>query len=162
MGRIGDGQGGEIDVLFDPLDPSQIRTIDGQPINGGVQQSQVGLLGISPGMGATPDIGILRDAVEQQESGGNPFAVSPKGAMGPMQTMPGTLASPGFGVAPARDSSVAEQRRVGNDYLQAMVQKYGVTGGLAAYNWGPGNWEAALNSSGGDPRVALSKAPKET
>lgn len=79
-----------------------------------------------------------------------------------MQTMPGTLTSPGFGVAPARDNSVEEQRRVGNDYLQAMVGKYGVVGGLAAYNWGPGNWEAALNSSGGDPRGALSKAPKET
>jgi hypothetical protein len=34
MGRIGDGQGGEIDVLFDPLDPAKIRTIDGQPIGG--------------------------------------------------------------------------------------------------------------------------------
>lgn len=33
MGRIGDGAGGEIDVLFDPLDPSKIRTIDGQPIS---------------------------------------------------------------------------------------------------------------------------------
>lgn len=42
------------------------------------------------------------------------------------------------------------------------MSKYGTIGGLAAYNWGPGNWEAALNSSGGDPRVALSKAPRET
>lgn len=30
-----------------------------------------------------------------------------------MQTMPGTLMAPGFGVIPARDNSVAEQRRVG-------------------------------------------------
>lgn len=118
--------------------------------------------GDAPGMGSVPDIGILRDAVEQQESGGNPNAVSPAGALGRMQTMPGTLESPGFGVAPAKDRSDGEMTRVGNEYLQVMVDKYGPVGGLAAYNWGPGNWEAALASSGGNPQAALAKAPKET
>lgn len=96
------------------------------------------------------------------ESGGNPRAVSPAGAVGPMQTMPGTLLDPGYGVAPARDSSIEEQRRVGNDYLKAMTDQFGVEGGLAAYNWGPGNWQAALGASGGDPRAALGRAPAET
>lgn len=104
----------------------------------------------------------LHGAVEQVESGGNPLAVSPAGALGPMQTMPGTLRDPGFGVAPARDGSIDEQRRVGQQYVDAMVQKYGPVGGLAAYNWGPGNWEAALQRSGGDPQRALQMAPKET
>lgn len=117
---------------------------------------------MSPGMGSAPDIGILRDAVEQQESGGNPNAVSPAGAIGRMQTMPGTLLDPGFGVAPARDRSDAEMTRVGDEYLNAMVQKYGTEGGLAAYNWGPGNWEAALRSTGGNTQAALAKAPQET
>lgn len=87
---------------------------------------------------------MLREAVKWQESRGNPNAVSPKGAVGTMQTMPGTLRDPGYGVDPARDNSPQELERVGVDYLRAMTGKYGQVGGLAAYNWGPGNWERAL------------------
>jgi len=105
---------------------------------------------------------MLRDAVKWRESRGNPNAVSPKGARGTMQTMPGTLRDPGYGVAAAKDDSPEELERVGTDYLQAMVGKYGTTGGLAAYNWGPGNWEKALQASGGDSERALAMAPKET
>lgn len=104
----------------------------------------------------------LRDAVEWQESRGNPGAVSPKGAKGRMQTMPGTLRDPGYGIAPARDDSDAEMTRVGNEYLAKMTEKYGIEGGLAAYNWGPGNWESALERAGGDPQRALAMAPEET
>lgn len=128
-----------------------------KPSAGGMPQQ-----GPMGGAGGAMMGGALRDAVEQQESGGNPNAVSPAGAMGRMQTMPGTLTDPGFGVSPARDRSDAEMTRVGNEYLQAMVGKYGTVGGLAAYNWGPGNWEAALQQSGGDPQRALQMAPKET
>lgn len=97
-----------------------------------------------------------------QESGGNPNAVSPKGAIGTMQTMPGTLRDPGFGVAPARDNSPAEMERVGKDYLRQMIGRFGPEGGLAAYNWGPGNWERALAAAGGDVQRALASAPRET
>lgn len=79
-----------------------------------------------------------------------------------MQTMPGTLRDPGYGIAPARDDSPQELERVGIDYLRAMTGKYGLEGGLAAYNWGPGNWERALYAAGGDPKKALARAPKET
>jgi hypothetical protein len=98
-------------------------------------------------------------AVMATESGGNPNAVSPKGAMGPMQTMPGTLAAPGFGVTPAQNGTPQEQTRVGADYLGAMMQKYGGNKALAAiaYNWGPGNTDMWL-ASGGD----YSKLPTET
>lgn len=80
-------------------------------------------------------------AVQNTESGGNPNAVSPAGAVGPMQVMPTTLTDPGFGVAPARDNSPQEQQRVGKDYLQAMMQRYqgDPQKALMAYNWGPGN-----------------------
>lgn len=105
---------------------------------------------------------ILSQAVKWQESRGNPNAVSPKGAVGTMQTMPGTLRDPGYGVDPARDNSPQELERVGVDYLRAMTGKYGLEGGLAAYNWGPGNWERALNAAGGDPSRALALAPEET
>lgn len=83
-----------------------------------------------------------------QESGGNPNAVSPKGARGVTQVMPATGADPGYGVAPMKDQSVAEQTRFGKDYLTAMLNKYdgNVEKALAAYNAGPGavdNWTTA-------------------
>jgi len=43
-----------------------------------------------------------------------------------------------------------------------MYGKYGLKGGLAAYNWGPGNWERALKRAGGNVDKALASAPKET
>jgi soluble lytic murein transglycosylase-like protein len=101
----------------------------------------------------------LAAAVEKVESGGREDAVSPKGALGPMQTMPGTLRDPGFGVRPAQNNTPAEMRRVGQDYLQAMLQKYGgnLDHALAAYNWGPTNTDRWI-TAGADP----SKLPKET
>lgn len=101
----------------------------------------------------------LQSRVQQQESGGNPDAVSKKGAVGTMQTLPSTLKDPGYGVTPAADDSDAERTRVGQDYLKAMLEKYNGNQplALAAYNHGPGNvddWRAA----GGDP----SKLPAET
>lgn len=105
-----------------------------------------------------PNFESLAAAVMQVESGGNPNAISPKGAVGTMQTMPGTLSDPGFGVTPARDNSPAEQERVGRDYLQAMIAKYGnVEHALVAYNWGPTNATKWIKA-GADP-AAL---PKET
>src|ERR1043165_9600191 len=119
MGRIGDGAGGEVDVLFDPMNPDKMRTIDGQPIgpSGGAQS----LLNDAASQAQAAMPGPLASAVMAQESGGNPFLVSPKGAMGAMQTMPGTLRDPGYGVTPARDNSPAEMERVGKEYLAAMT-----------------------------------------
>ena len=96
-------------------------------------------------------------SVARVESGGDPNAVSPKGARGVMQVMPGTNTAPGFGVVPARDQSEAERTRVGEDYLSALQQKYGREDGLMAYNWGPGNFDKWV-AGGRNP----SKVPKET
>jgi hypothetical protein len=105
----------------------------------------------------------LEQAVMQVESGGNPAAVSPKGAMGTMQTIPGTLTDPGYGVTPARDRSPAEMERVGKDYLQAMLTQYGDPRlALAAYNWGPGNVDRAMQAHGGNVDAVLASAPAET
>lgn len=105
----------------------------------------------------------LEQAVMQVESGGNPTAVSSKGAVGTMQTMPGTLRDPGYGVVPARDQSAAEQERVGKDYLQAMLRQYAdPRAALAAYNWGPGNVDNALRAAGGNVDAMLASAPAET
>lgn len=76
----------------------------------------------------------------RQESGGNPNAVSPKGAQGLTQVMPATGRDPGFGVAPLRDGSPQENVRFGRDYLTAMLRRYPGRPdlALAAYNAGPG------------------------
>jgi Transglycosylase SLT domain len=96
-------------------------------VNGATPPAAIGRLPI-PG-----DPGTL--AVMQQESGGNPAAVSSKGARGTMQVMP------------ARDNSPAELQRVGQDYWGALNQKYGSAPLAAiAYNMGPGatdKWLAA-------------------
>jgi hypothetical protein len=42
LGRVGDGAGGEVDVLFDPMDPSKMRTLDGQALTAPQQQSPMG------------------------------------------------------------------------------------------------------------------------
>jgi len=75
------------------------------------------------------------------ESGGNPNAVSPKGATGLTQIMPETAKNPGYGVQPMQGNTPDEQIRFGSDYLRAMIKQNGgdVKKGLAAYNAGLGN-----------------------
>ena len=99
------------------------------------------------------DFAALVESVKHHESRGNPAAVSNKGAVGTMQTMPKTLSKPGFGVKPAQDDSDAERERVGTDYLRAMVARSpDLPTALAAYNWGPGRVD----------RLGVDKAPKAT
>jgi hypothetical protein len=99
----------------------------------------------------------LHQAVQIVESGGNPNAVSPKGAVSTYQVMPSTATNPGFGITPARDNSPAELARVGREYLAVLTKKYGETLGLAAYNMGPGAFDKWL-AGGGD----WNKLPLET
>lgn len=97
-------------------------------------------------------------AIVQTESGGNPNAVSAKGALGAWQVMPNTNANPGFGVTPAQNNSPQELNRVGRDYYEAMSQRYGSpTLGAIAYNMGPGATDAWLKNGG-----QWEKLPQET
>lgn len=161
--QVGDGAGGLLDVWVNK-GTREVRDLQNNPISSGLlapdaaqpQMPKAGMLGADmlPG---------LEQAVMQVESGGNPAAVSSKGAMGTMQTMPGTLRDPGYGVAPARDQSPAEMERVGKDYLQAMLRQYGDPRlALAAYNWGPGNVDRAMQTHGGNVDAVLANAPAET
>lgn len=88
----------------------------------------------------------------KQESGWNPTAVSPKGAIGLTQAMPATARDPGFGVTPLSDPyDPQESLRFGAEYLSAMLNRYkgDVPRALAAYNWGAGNadrWDGDMAS----------------
>lgn len=84
-------------------------------------------------------------AVMRVESANDLRAVSPKGAIGLMQVMPGTWAElrvrHSLGTDPfnPRDSILA-----GAAYLREMHDRYGSPGFLAAYNAGPGRYEEYL------------------
>jgi soluble lytic murein transglycosylase-like protein len=86
-------------------------------------------------------------AVLQAESGGDPHAVSHKGAMGLMQIMPGTWAELrgqlGLGTNPfdPHDNIFA-----GTAFLRAMCDRYGYPGLFAAYNAGPARYDQHLKT----------------
>jgi hypothetical protein len=72
---------------------------------------------------------------------------SPKGAEGRMQTLRSTQRDPGYGVMAARNSSVEEKNRVGEDYFKAMLSEFKDPKVAAmAYNWGPGNVKKWIDS----------------
>ncbi len=85
----------------------------------------------------------LIEAVAWQESRGSMAAISPKGAIGIMQLMPGTAAALGVNPYDATDNV-----RGGVRFLKSQIDRFGsVELGLAAYNAGPG----AVRRYGGIP-----------
>ncbi len=131
---------------------------------GSVGLSSVGLgsAGLAPLDGGVPAAGVgkyagvfaqnearyqlprgLLAAVAQTESGGNPAAVSPAGAQGLMQLMPGTAQR--LGVNPwVPDQAVQGAAQLLSNYLHTFGS---VPLALAAYNAGPG----AVEQYGGVP-----------
>ncbi|MDP3907528.1 lytic transglycosylase domain-containing protein [Novosphingobium sp.] len=81
-------------------------------------------------------------AVMRTESAGRIGAVSPAGAMGLMQLMPGTWARQRARLALGSDPfDPRDNIMAGTSYLREMYDSYGATGMLAAYNAGPGRYE---------------------
>lgn len=99
--------------------------------------------------GLDPD---LVRAVARVESGLDPRAVSPDGAMGVMQLMPGTARS--LGVSDPFDA--AQNVEGGVRYLRRMLDRFGgsLDLALAAYNAGP----VAVERYGGVPPYAETEA----
>lgn len=94
---------------------------------------------------------LLIAAIIQQESGGNPQAVSSAGAGGLMQLMPGT--SREMGVTNPFDPT--QNIRAGTCYMRKQLDRYGndLILALAAYNAGAGN----VDKYGGVPEFAETK-----
>jgi soluble lytic murein transglycosylase-like protein len=84
-------------------------------------------------------------AVVKIESGGDEHSISPRGALGLMQLMPGTWVELsvryGLGLDPfdPRDNILA-----GTAYLKEMHDRFGSAGFLAAYHAGPSRYEQHL------------------
>ena len=78
---------------------------------------------------------VLVRSVMAAESGFEPLATSPKGAIGLMQLMPGTAQ-----VLGADPHDPAQNVDAGTRYLRDLLEKYnyGLRHALAAYNAGPG------------------------
>lgn len=103
------------------------------------------------------EMSVMIHAVTRQESLFNPNAVSPAGARGLMQLMPGTAQETAkrLGLPYARERLHEENYNIqlGASYLQRMISYFGGSHVLAvaAYNAGPGNVNKWLNRFG-DPR----------
>lgn len=127
---------------------------------GGMMPSRPTLGGAYTGAALAPDVDALivkysqeygvdpniARAVAMQESGGRHDVVSPAGAIGTFQLMPDTAKE--LGVDP---HDLDQNIRGGILYLKQMHDRYGGNWdrALYAYNWGPGNMDAYLQTGKG-------------
>lgn len=121
-----------------------------------------GALSGGGGRGAPTDRNDLHARQLQQESEGDPNAVSSAGARGLMQLMPKTAreweAKLGL-PSGSTDMDPVANERVGRAYMDSLLERYNgnQVQALAAYNWGMGNVDKWIKNGS-----KLSDLPKET
>jgi len=116
---------------------------------------------------APPSDDVFR-RMQQAESGGRDYnaqgqpLTSSAGAMYRNQVMPSTAAQPGYGVRPAQSQTPEEYNRVGQEYYQAMLKKFGgnTQAAAAAYNAGPGRVQQNMQANQG--QMNPQQLPRET
>ena len=150
----------KIASTYDPLDPVGLALSTIVPAGFGAVAVRGARTKAAP---------TLKEVVLGMESNGQRYAkdgtvlTSPKGAKGEMQVMDGTNLDPGFGVRPAANNSLEERARVGSDYLDAMLKRYGSEDkAMAAYNAGPGALDKALARAAKEGGDYLRFLPEET
>jgi len=107
------------------------------------------------------EVGIPEElaAVVLVESGGNPMALSPKGARGIWQLMPGTARRYGLTVDASQDDrlDIEKSTRTAARYLRDLYSEFGSWPlALAAYNTGEQNLQHAIEQSRSRDFTALS------
>lgn len=131
------------DVIRRIIDqPAATAGVAGRTANAASGTPYAGLIDAAAARTGVP--AALLAAVAKQESGFDPRAVSPAGAQGLMQLMPGTAR--GLGVTDPFDPAQAVDG--GARLLRSLLDRFGRTDlALAAYNAGPG----AVSRYGGIP-----------
>lgn len=120
---------------------------------------------------SSEEIMSLVDAMINQESGWNPSAVSPKGAVGMMQILPSTGESE-CGLSESELYDAEKNIKCGTKYLKKMMDNFIsdamssdelIRLALAAYNCGPGCVRNAISNAGSSEWADLSqKLPIQT
>lgn len=101
----------------------------------------------------------LLKAQAKAESNFNPDAVSPVGAKGLTQFMPGTWAEVGHGLPSNPEESIKAQVQ----YMKDQIRRFGSEKlALAAYNCGPGRLRSLLAKYGPTYEMIEPKLPQET
>jgi soluble lytic murein transglycosylase len=105
-------------------------------------------------------ITALSESGNRDYQNGRPVT-STAGARFAMQVMPETARDPGFGLRPANPNDSQDMNRLGREYRATMERRYGSDPRKmwAAYNWGPGNLDKAIERYG---ERWLEHAPAET
>lgn len=126
-----------------------------------VRQQMAAKIGTALYTEGTPGNDGLIPIIMNQESGGNPNAVSPKGAAGLMQLMPATAeeVAKEMGVPFSQERLTSDPNynmALGTHYLNKMLGQFSQnkTLAVAAYNAGPGmveDWLNGTNKTGKNP-----------